>query len=106
MGRSARGGLFFIGNCFAIPHLKGVLILLVVIGHFLLPMEQTRLVWCLFYLIYLFHMPMFIMISGYFAKGVYEDGICRWEKVLWILQYIVYGMNYQGLHESAADWGA
>ncbi len=66
-------------------NLKGALILLVVIGHFLLPMEQTRLVWCIFYLIYLFHMPMFVLISGYFSKGIYQDGKFRTERLLRIL---------------------
>ena len=45
--------------------------MLVVIGHFLLPMERTRFVGSLIHIIYLFHMPMFALISGYFAKSVY-----------------------------------
>jgi len=68
-------------------NLKGALILLVVIGHFLAPMELTRLVWCIYFLIYLFHMPMFVMISGYFAKGVYQDGKFRMDRffrIMWL----------------------
>lgn len=38
------------GSYFA--NLKGALILMVVIGHFLMPMELTRLVWCICYLIF------------------------------------------------------
>ena len=53
-------------------NIKSVLITLVVIGHFLLPLESTRLKDGLVNVIYLFHMPMFIMVSGYFAKGMYE----------------------------------
>jgi len=49
-------------------NVKGALIMLVVIGHFLLPMERTRFVGSLIHIIYLFHMPMFALISGYFAK--------------------------------------
>ena len=72
-------------------NLKGILIILVVIGHFILPMDRTRLVWSLFYIIYLFHMPMFAMISGYFAKGIYRDGKFRMERLLRILWlYIVF----------------
>lgn len=63
-------------------NLKGALITLVVIGHFLLPMEQTRFVGSMFWGIYLFHMPMFVMISGYFAKGILKDGQFRADKIL------------------------
>ena len=72
-------------------NLKGILILLVVIGHFILPMEKTRPVWGIFYTIYLFHMPMFAMISGYFSKGMYRDGkfhMERFLRILWL--YIVF----------------
>lgn len=68
---------------FYFDNVKGALITLVVIGHFLLPMERTRFVSGLIYVIYLFHMPMFAMVSGYFAKGVYrrQTGL-RADKVL------------------------
>lgn len=72
-------------------NLKGALILLVVIGHFIAPMELTRLVWCIYFLIYLFHMPMFVMISGYFSKGMYRDGkfrVDRFLRVVWL--YVVF----------------
>ena len=74
-------------------NLKGILILLVVIGHFVLPMERTRPVWAIFYIIYLFHMPMFAMVSGYFAKGMYRNGTFKMERFLRILWlYIVFKM--------------
>lgn len=63
-------------------NVKGALITLVVIGHFLLPMERTRFVNSLINVIYLFHMPMFAMISGYFAKNLYRRGRYRADKVL------------------------
>lgn len=64
-------------------NVKGALITLVVIGHFLLPMEPTRFARGLVNIIYLFHMPMFAMISGYFAKNIYNPGDCyRTDKVL------------------------
>ena len=68
-------------------NIKSVLITLVVIGHFLLPLESTRLKDGLVNVIYLFHMPMFIMVSGYFAKGMYAGKRFRWErigKLLWL----------------------
>ena len=74
-------------------NLKGILIILVVIGHFVLPMERTRPVWAIFYIIYLFHMPMFAMVSGYFAKGMYRNGTFKMERFLRILWlYIVFKM--------------
>lgn len=66
---------------FYFDNVKSALITLVVIGHFLMPMEKTRLTETLIDLIYLFHMPMFAMVSGYFAKSVYQDGRYRTDKL-------------------------
>lgn len=55
-----------------IDNMKGVLILLVVIGHMLLSIHgTTRGVTNLFYLIYTFHMPAFVFLSGLFAQHIY-----------------------------------
>lgn len=52
---------------------KGILIVLVVIGHFLLPLQgKTRLCTNLFYEIYVFHMAAFTYISGIFSKNIYS----------------------------------
>lgn len=49
---------------------KFVLILLVVIGHFIEPIvNNVTSLKAVFTFIYLFHMPAFVFISGYFAKG-------------------------------------
>lgn len=76
-----------------LDNVRGALIILVVIGHFLFPlhMSETRLILGIIYTIYAFHMPCFVMLSGYYAKGVYREGRFRWGKVvqmLWL--YIVY----------------
>ncbi len=72
-------------------NLKGILMLLVVIGHFILPMERTSVLWAMFYIIYLFHMPMFAMVSGYFAKGMYREGRFRFDRLLRIIWlYIIF----------------
>ena len=77
-----------------IDNLKGILILLVVVGHFLMPCrndaESTML---LFQIIYLFHIPLFVFVSGFLAKRVYtkEKGF-RGEKVL---SLIVMGILFQ-----------
>ena len=72
-------------------NVRGVLIILVVIGHFLFPVYQTRFVTGIIYAIYVFHMPCFVMVSGYYAKSVYKNDWFRWGKVvqmLWL--YILY----------------
>ncbi len=76
-----------------IDNAKGILIILVVIGHFLLPLEgmHTRFVTNLFYLIYTFHMPAFIFISGMMSHGMYIDGEFRLDRffsTLWL--YFIY----------------
>lgn len=103
-----------------VDNVRGVLIILVVIGHFLLPLYRTRLITNLMYLIYSFHMPCFIMISGFYAKSLYKNGYFRWGKVLQLLWlYFIYKMLVnitEGLlngyiplfpdffHESGAPW--
>ena len=55
---------------------KAMLIILVVIGHFIQPCYENNLfLFTIKYLIYAFHMPAFIFISGYFSK---KD--ISWEK--------------------------
>lgn len=101
-------------------NVRGILIMIVVIGHFLLPLERTRFVTGLIYAIYVFHMPCFMILSGYFAHSVYKDGHFKWGKavqILWL--YFVYEsiVNItEGLvagyiplipdyfHESGAPW--
>lgn len=70
-----------------VDNLKGILILLVVVGHFLIPLRNDVVATqCIFQTIYLFHMPLFVFISGFLAKRVYtpEKGL-RVEKVLSLL---------------------
>ena len=51
---------------------KGILMTLVVIGHMLLPIQgTTRGVTNFFYMIYAFHMPAFVFISGLLAQRIY-----------------------------------
>ena len=55
-------------------NLKAVLIFLVVLGHFLLPIHGRNYLVVVKRLIYVFHMPLFVFVSGYFAKRIYRDG--------------------------------
>ncbi|MFB5194340.1 acyltransferase family protein [Neobacillus sp. KR4-4] len=49
---------------------KFILIFLVVFGHLISPLkEEDGILFTLYTVIFLFHMPAFIFISGYFAKG-------------------------------------
>ena len=105
-----------------LDNVRGALIMLVVIGHFLLPLNtsETRLILGITYVIYAFHMPCFVMLSGYYAKNVYKNGRFRWGKVIQMLwMYVVYetlvyfteGLAYGGtagfpsfFRESGAPW--
>lgn len=50
-------------------NMKAILIFLVVLGHFLLSIsKKDSMVLGLGYYIYLFHMPAFVFVSGFFSK--------------------------------------
>ena len=105
-----------------LDNVRGVLIMLVVIGHFLLPLNSrdNELLTGLVYVIYAFHMPCFVMLSGYYSKNMYKEGRYRWGKVIQMIWlYVVYetvvyfteGLAYgyaapfpSFLHESGAPW--
>ncbi|WP_428912521.1 acyltransferase family protein [Niallia sp. Krafla_26] len=54
---------------------KFLLIFLVVLGHFIQSyIHDSKFIFTLYTTIYLFHMPAFILISGYFAKGFRRKG--------------------------------
>lgn len=60
------------GRNLKLDNAKGILITLVVIGHMLLPIQgTTRGVTNFFYMIYAFHMPAFVFISGLLAQHIY-----------------------------------
>ena len=62
-------------------NLKGILIFLVVFGHFILPVNNTLVVSAIFEFIYLFHMPLFVFITGLFAKSAVRNGRLRVELI-------------------------
>ena len=74
-------------------NLKGILIVLVVFGHMMHPVHNANpaLSTC-FDLIYLFHMPLFVFLSGLFAKGAYRDGKLNVNR---IVSFLVMGLCYQ-----------
>ncbi|HJG37922.1 acyltransferase family protein [Enorma phocaeensis] len=74
-------------------NIKGLLIILVVAGHFMHPVHNDNEVMsALFDIIYLFHMPLFIFLSGLFAKGAYREGRLNVNR---IISFLVLGFAYQ-----------
>ena len=66
-----------------LDNVKFILITLVSIGHFI-SQQLTNQTFLnnLFFFIYMFHMPLFIFISGYFSKSFYNDGKIKIEKII------------------------
>lgn len=65
MGSGARVGW--------VDSLKGILILLVVVAHFLVKVEDHYAIETIYRLIYMFHMPLFVFVSGLLAKHTLDD---------------------------------
>ena len=64
-------------------NIKGILIVLVVAGHFMHPIHNDNPVLsCAFDVIYLFHMPLFVFMSGLFAKSTYREGRLDLDRIL------------------------
>ncbi len=56
-------------------NLKAFLIFMVVLGHFvLLFRNKSNMLLSIFYYIYLFHMPAFVFVSGFFSKSYVKKG--------------------------------
>ncbi|MNW30622.1 Acyltransferase family protein [compost metagenome] len=49
-------------------NLKWLLVLLVVVGHLIEPLPNNTALQPLYLTIYTFHIPLFVMVSGYFSK--------------------------------------
>ena len=77
-------------------NLKAVLIFLVVLGHFLLPIHGKSVLVVIKRLIYVFHMPLFVFVSGYFSKKIYKDGQFNFKKILFLIKaYIIFVVAIQ-----------
>lgn len=75
---------------------KAVLMFLVVLGHLLLPIHVESILVVVKRLIYVFHMPLFVFMSGYFAKTFYKNGRYNYQKVLYLLKaYIIFVVAIQ-----------
>lgn len=110
------------GRIYFWDNLKVLLIFSVVLGHFLMPItNRGRSLDSCYYFIYLFHMPAFVFVSGFFAKKYIDKGQGKPDitKIVgFLLLYIIYkvliwGVNSFGqntvvkfnlLEESGAPW--
>ncbi|ANB56542.1 acyltransferase family protein [Anoxybacillus sp. B7M1] len=74
---------------------KLFLIFLVVLGHFLRPyIEKNELVHSVYVWIFLFHMPAFVLISGYFSKNFHKKGYLKKMAKKILLPYFVFQLIY------------
>lgn len=73
-------------------NLKAIMIFLVVTGHFLIAVRmRDTLLLRSFYYIYIFHMPAFVFVSGYFGKRYIEKGAPQFGKLLgYAILYILF----------------
>ncbi|WNB91357.1 acyltransferase family protein [Bacillus sp. NEB1478] len=82
---------------------KFILIFLVVFGHFISPIKgQNEWLYTIYNFIYTFHMPAFILIGGFFTKGVWRDGYLTkiFKKIFipYLIFQIVYSFFYYDLY--------
>ncbi|MBM7570518.1 acyltransferase family protein [Aquibacillus albus] len=82
-----------------IDNAKVVLIFFVVFGHVIQPFtSQLSSIQLLYFWIYIFHMPAFIFLSGFFAKGLGNKGyIFKLAKRL-LFPYFVFQLFYTGYY--------
>jgi fucose 4-O-acetylase-like acetyltransferase len=76
-------------------NVKFILISLVVLGHFISPLKQdNNLLNTIYNFIYTFHMPAFILISGYFSKGCFKKGYAAKTFKNILVPYFVFQLIY------------
>lgn len=80
---------------FYFDNAKFILIVFVVFGHLLRTfIHENEIIYSLYKVIYTFHMPAFILVSGFFAKGFRKKGyVIKIAKKL-ILPYLVFQTIY------------
>jgi fucose 4-O-acetylase-like acetyltransferase len=74
---------------------KFLLMVLVVFGHFLQPFISDQPIYKdLYYFIFIFHMPAFILIAGYFSKNIGKQGSLKKIVKKLILPYLFFQFVY------------
>lgn len=88
---------------------RATLIFLVVFGHMIQPFAAgSTEIYTLYTWIYMFHMPIFIFVSGFFAKGA-SDKSHLWKLVKKLLvPYLIFQVIYTGYYYmiGKSDWDA
>jgi len=80
---------------FYFDNAKFILIFLVVFGHFLRSFtDENDMIYTIYKVIYTFHMPAFILVSGYFAKGYYKKGYIKKIAMKLIIPYLIFQLIY------------
>lgn len=83
---------------YVFDNLKGLLIALVVMGHMVEPLANAsaRSAMVVFDFIYLFHMPLFIFVTGLFSKNAFKGGKYRAETPIFyfVLCFLMYTALY------------
>lgn len=74
---------------------KFILILFVVFGHSISPLKgEHEFLYTLYKFIYLFHMPAFILIAGYFSKSFHKPGYIKKAFMRTIVPYMIFQTIY------------
>ncbi|OIK10949.1 acyltransferase [Bacillus sp. MUM 116] len=88
MASASKRSMFF-------DNAKFVLIFLVVFGHMISPLKNDDgFLFTLYTVIFLFHMPAFILISGYFAKGFRKKGYLLKTVKKVLIPYFIFQVIY------------
>ncbi|OYD07234.1 acyltransferase family protein [Paludifilum halophilum] len=76
-------------------NVKFLLIALVVLGHAYRPLiDESPVIKAVYLAIYSFHMPLFILISGYFAKNYWKEGQTRKVIATILIPYFIFEILY------------
>ncbi|MFS0863252.1 acyltransferase family protein [Fredinandcohnia sp. 179-A 10B2 NHS] len=74
---------------------KFILILLVVFGHFIQPfIHENKWIMTIYHFVYSFHMPAFILVAGYFAKGFKKEGYIKKTAKKLLIPYLIFQLIY------------
>ncbi|KAB7669347.1 acyltransferase family protein [Bacillus sp. B1-b2] len=83
------------GRDYYFDNAKFFLIFFVVFGHFIQSfINDNENIYTLYKVIYTFHMPAFILVSGFFAKGIAEKGYVRKYVKRLIVPYLIFQLVY------------
>lgn len=79
-------------------NLKFILITFVVVCHFALKLTYVKEIKYILYFIYIFHMPCFVFVNGFFAKRLNAGGRLRADKILSVfLLYLIFKIGNASL---------